>query len=190
MILKLGLKPPQPDAIQLKFRDYYQAAALPPVPTKIGNFADWPASWEVLGNTNWGDCFWAGSAHETMLLNADAGRSVAFTDQGVLSDYAAESGFAYTDATDQGTDLLDGCKYRQKTGIIDAAGVRHKIGPYTDLRVGDINELATAVDLFGCAGVAVNLPSTFKAAVRGRRAVDRGQRRHPRRLALFADFRS
>ena len=33
----------------------------------------------MLGNDEWGDCAWAGPAHETMLLSAEGGAAATFT---------------------------------------------------------------------------------------------------------------
>ena len=158
-LFKLGKRPARPDSIKLKFSTYFRASELPVVPAVFGR--PWLINqWQMLGNESWGDCFWAGSAHETMLLRADAATGQpSFTTQNVLSDYAAATGFANTDATDQGTDMQQGCAYRQKTGIVDDVGVRHKIDIYTSLRVGDLSQLALATFMFGVVGVGVELPS-------------------------------
>jgi hypothetical protein len=34
------------------------------------------AHWGMLGNDHYGDCVWAGAAHETMLWNKEAARNV------------------------------------------------------------------------------------------------------------------
>lgn len=158
-MFKLGKRPARPDAIKLKFGAYFNAAELPAAPAVFGR--PWLVrDWGILGNNDWGDCFWAGSAHETMLLRADAGAALtSFGTSNVLSDYAAATGFNNTEATDQGTDMQAGAAYRQKTGIVDGSGTRHKIDVYTSLRAGDLDELALATFLFGVVGVGVDLPS-------------------------------
>lgn len=158
-IYKLGKRPARRDAIPLKFGTYFHSAELPVVPAVFGR--PWLVQqWGILGNAEWGDCFWAGAAHETMLLRADAGLTPStFETANVLSDYAAATGFANTEATDQGTDVAQGCAYRQQTGIVDSSGTRHKIDVYTSLRVGDLSQLALATYLFGIVGVGVQLPS-------------------------------
>ena len=105
-----------------------------------------------------------------MMLCADAAATDArsmppsnlvpiFSTSNVLADYAAVTGFvASKPETDVGTDPQQAAAYRQKTGLVDASGARHKIDVYTALRVGDVEQLALAVYLTGCAGVGVALP--------------------------------
>ena len=69
------------------------------------------------------NCVWAGAAHETMLWNKEAARTITFNDQSVLKDYSAVTGFNPNDPnTDQGTDMQVAASYRRKTGVHDAAG--------------------------------------------------------------------
>jgi hypothetical protein len=119
------------------------------------------ASWPMLGNDRYGDCVWAGAAHETMLLNKEAGATVTFTDAAVLADYAAATGFNPQDpATDAGTDMQAAAAYRQKTGIVDAVGKRHTIAAYLALAPGNVADLYYASYLFGAVGIGLQLPSS------------------------------
>ena len=158
-VFKLGLKVAGPKP-QLSFGTYFKAAKLPPVPTRFGR--PWLVqTWGVFGNDIAGDCVWAGAAHETMMFSADVGSSVLFDTQEVLSDYSAVTGYVYgDDSTDQGTDMTEAAAYRQKTGIIDADGQRHKIDVYASLRNGDLGQLKLAAYLLGAVGVGVNFPDT------------------------------
>jgi len=162
MMFCLGKKPAR-DAVSLKLGSYLNAAELPPVPAIIGDFTAWPQTWGMLANNVVGCCVEAGAAHETMLLKADAGYPIPpFSDSVVLKDYQ-DSGSGYVvgdETTDQGTDLQQYAAYRQKTGILDAAGQRHKIEIYTALKVGDVNELAQAVFEFGAVGIGLQLPTS------------------------------
>ena len=162
MILKLGKKAARPEAVKLKLGNYINFAELPRVAEIIGNAATWPANWRVLANDKYGDCFWAGSAHEVMVLKAEAGDMVPlFTDRVVLQDYSDCTGFkASVPSSDAGTDMQTAAAYRQKTGIIDCSGLRHTIDIYTALKVGDVDQLALATALFGAVGVGVDFPST------------------------------
>ena len=168
-MFKLGKTPARPGAIKLRFGTYFSAAELPAVPLAFGH--PWLVqAWRMLGNDLYGDCVWAGAAHETMLLKADAGYPVPlFTNTAVLGDYSAVTGFRTSDpSTDQGTDVQVAAAFRQKTGILDASGQRHTIDVYTALEVGNLDEIALAAFLNGAVGVGVNLPSNaidqFKAA--------------------------
>lgn len=110
----------------------------------------------MLGNDRYGDCVWAGIAHEVMGFNKLAGHPVTFTNGSVLSDYSAVTGFNANDPnTDQGTDVGQAAKYWQSTGVVDGAGKRHKIGAYVWLTPGDYNELMTACFLFEFVGIGI-----------------------------------
>jgi len=158
--MKLGLRPFKRDARDLWFASYRTGAVLPRKPAHFGH-ENLIAQWEVLGNDRFGNCVWAGAAHETMLWNAMAGRTVTFTEEGVLSDYSACTGFRADDPdSDQGTDLREAMKYRQKVGVVDAEGTRHKIGAYVWLQPGNYDHFLEAVWLFGACPVGITVPES------------------------------
>ena len=157
---KLGKLPARPDAVTFKFSKYIIKRALPKPPASFGHETLIPPNaWKVLGNNRWGDCVFAGAAHETMLWNKIAGRIVTFTDQAVLSDYSKVTGFdpKHPD-TDQGTDMGMAASFRRKTGVIDSKGVRHKVAAYVSLKAGDLTELWQASYLFNQIGVGIEFP--------------------------------
>ena len=163
---KLGAHKSQPDARDFQYAAY-RSSSLPVVPAIWGFDNVIPrGSWGMLGNDQYGDCVWAGAAHEHILENAVAGRSVQFTTSGVLSDYSAVTGFTPDDpSTDNGTEIRTALKYRQKTGIIDAAGARHTIGAYlaldtTRIQQGDFSELAESAFLFGAVALGIEVPDS------------------------------
>jgi hypothetical protein len=163
-VFKLGKKPARPWAAPgNKFRlGVYLAgpAGLPEIPPVFGH-QNLIATWGMLANDRYGDCVWAGAAHETMLYNEEAGGTVAFTDANVLADYAAVTGFNPGDpSTDQGTDVQDAAAYRRNTGIVDSAGKRHTIAAYLALDPGNLSHLLTAAYLFSAAGIGLNLPAS------------------------------
>jgi hypothetical protein len=158
--MKLGLKPFVHDSRDLLFSRYRTGAPLPKHPAHFGH-ENLVQQWDMLGNDQYGDCVWAGAAHETMLWNAMAQRTVTFTTEGVLSDYAACTGFDPHDpATDQGTDMRAAMKYRQKTGIVDAEGNRHKIGAYAWIQPGNYDHFLEAVWLFGACPIGIQVPQS------------------------------
>jgi hypothetical protein len=160
------------DPRDLKFSRYRTPAPLPAPP------ADWGydnviahGGWGMLGNDSWGDCVWAGAAHEHILTSTVAKRPVAFDDAGVLSDYSATTGFdpnAGTpgqNPTDRGTNVRAALGYRRATGIVDASGARHKITAYLALdigkiKAGDFSEVAEAAYLFGAVGIGIQVPQS------------------------------
>jgi hypothetical protein len=159
MRYRLGKKPARPGAVDLRFDSLFSAVALPVPPAVFGAQAG--VSYGMLANDRYGDCVEAGAAHETVVMLAAVGRTVRFTDTDVLEDYATITGFVPgEDATDQGTDMQVAASYRQKTGVRDATGTRHKITAYAALRVGDVGEIALAAYLMGAAGFGMQFPSS------------------------------
>lgn len=158
--MKLGKTPARPGAVKLKLRRYVSLSRLPSPPAEFGHENLVP-SWGMLGNDQYGDCVWAGAAHETMLWNKSAGAGVLFTDESVLSDYSAVTGFNPADpSTDQGTDMQAAAKYRQTTGLVDASGKRHKIGAYLAIEPGDVQHMLAAAYVFQAIAVGVEVPAS------------------------------
>jgi hypothetical protein len=159
MTLRLGKRPAR-DAISFRFGTYFDASRLPTPPALIGR-PQLVAAWGMLGNDQVGNCCWAGAAHETMLWCAEAKSAVTFTDQSVIGDYSAATGYTPSDPnSDAGTDVQQAASYRQKTGIADASGTRHRIDAYVALLPGNVEQLALAAYLFGAAGIGIQLPTS------------------------------
>lgn len=159
--LRLGKLPAKPGALKLKFRKYANLSVLPTPPATFGHDSLVMQTWEMFGNDKWGDCFWAGAAHQVMLWRAEAGVPVIFDTAGVLADYGACTGFDPAKPnSDRGTNLADGSAYWQSTGIVDAAGVRHKVAATLELTAGDLQEHLVAAYLFGTVGVGITFPES------------------------------
>jgi hypothetical protein len=165
--LRLGKKPATHDAQDLLFTKYVDAAQLPPTPAEFGHEKLFPLKgWGMLGNDEWGDCAWAGPAHETMLLSTEGAHPAAFTTAGVLSDYAAGTGFdpkagpPGSNPTDQGSDVREVLSYRRKTGIVDAAQKRHKIGAFVKLEPKNLAQIYQAMYLFQTVGIGIEFPGS------------------------------
>lgn len=158
MVNKLGKAPATPP--KMKLASYIRPSKLPIAPERFG-WDNLVTNWPMYKNDLYGDCVWAGAAHEQMLYAAAGKRSVTFTDDSVLQAYSAVTGFNPDDpSTDTGTNVQDAAQYRQQTGILDADGKPHKIGTYLALRPGDLRQLAAAVWIFGAVGVGFQLPDT------------------------------
>lgn len=161
--LRLGKKAARPEAVKFKLAQFVDFSKLPKPPLHFGHeTVIAPKDWGMLGNDDFGDCVWAGAAHETMLWNSGGyGSFVGFLSQNVLSDYSAVTGFDPSDPnTDNGTDMSDAASYRRKTGIVDSNGTRHKIAAYLSIKPGDIKELYVALYLFHAVGVGIEFPSS------------------------------
>lgn len=163
----LGKRPATFDRRDLKFTEFVPAAgtgALPKHPMRFGHEKSVPSSgWGMLGNDAHSDCVFAGAAHEHMLWEREGGAAVpsAFTAAGVLSDYAAVTGFdPKTGSNDNGTIVREALAYRRRTGVLDAEGERHKIGAYLALDPGNWDHLLEAVYLFGAVGIGIEFPDS------------------------------
>lgn len=166
MQLALGKKPATPGAVKLRLANYLVPSQLPAIPRTYGHERLVGKDWGMLANDRYGCCVFAGAAHESMLWTAEAlARPAAFTDANVLADYGRVTGFnPRNPASDQGTNMLDACKYRQRVGIVDAAGQRHQIGAYLALDPGDLEQLHAAVYLFDGVGIGVDFPEQWMDA--------------------------
>lgn len=160
--LKLGKLPATEDSRDLLFSNYVVPAKLPEPPAEFGHETLFKRhGWGMLGNDDWGDCAWAGPAHETMLLTKEGGHPATFTTAAVLSDYSAGTGFDASagppgdNPTDNGSNVRDVLGYRRKTGIGDARGKRHKIGAYVKLDPGNLEHIYQAMYLFQAVGIGI-----------------------------------
>jgi hypothetical protein len=165
--LKLGKLPATDDHRDLLFARYVEPAKLPTPPAQFGHETLFdPKGWGMLGNDQWGDCAWAGPAHETMLLTREGGNPATFTAEGVLSDYSAGTGFdpnagpSDANPTDKGSNVRDVLGYRRTTGIVDAAGTRHKIDAYVKLDQTSLSEIYQALYLFQAVGIGIRFPNS------------------------------
>jgi len=160
MNLKFGKRPARPEAQpKLKFATY--SIALPEPPVAFGYDSLLPIDSGMLGNDQWGDCVIAGAEHETMLWNAWGGNPTGFSVETAQADYSAITGFDPNDpSTDQGTDMQVAASYRRHTGIIDAAGIRHKVAGYVSVERGNFAQHKLAAWLFGAVGLGLQVSRT------------------------------
>jgi hypothetical protein len=158
---KLGKAPAEHRPTDFKFSAFAETIQLPKVPSRYGHGAAYP-DWKVFGNNLYGDCVWAGAAHEHMLINKIVhGKDVLFDDKCVLGDYSAVTGFNASDpSTDNGTVVREALAYRRKVGIVDSKGVRHKIGAYVALDPKNWQHLQEATYIFGSVGIGFEFPAS------------------------------
>jgi hypothetical protein len=163
--MKLGLLPHTPDE-----RDVALTSVYTPTPERPDTFGATGLDWGVLGNDEWGDCYWASAAHEVMAEAHLAGRDPGFGTEDVLSTYASylrlEGVWELTQRNDEGTDARAGAKYRKAHGVRDASGHAHHIGAYTFIEVPDYELIKSAVHDFEGITVCVNLPESAEDAFR------------------------
>lgn len=161
MTFKLG-KRPASNRVTFKLRNYVDFSKFPKTPASFGHEGLIGAKgWGMMGNDQYGDCVFAGAAHETMLWNKEAMHSASFSEASVLGDYAAVTGFNPSDpSTDQGTDMAAAASYRRKVGVADAASNRHQVAAYLALTPGDLHEHFLAIYLFGAVGIGIEFPAS------------------------------
>jgi hypothetical protein len=162
MTLHLGKR--SPVALKLQLHDYLVPAGLPTPPAIFGDLLVYetgtPKSieWGVLGNTQCGDCVFAGFAHQAMLWKATNGTRFTPTSAMVIADYSAATGYNPADPkTDLGTDVLSGCEYWRTKGIILGGVSADYIAGYVASNY-DPDSLALAAYLFGSVGIGLQLP--------------------------------
>lgn len=177
MGLHLGKAEFKPDARDWRWADFRialkSAGLLPKVPAVFGHGNTY-TDWKMLGNgpdptapgraaEGAGDCVWASADHETMelLTNADQPRAqvaALFDGSTAISDYAAATGYdPSTGNGDNGTEIRAALSYRQKTGIVDTTGARHKIGPYVAIEPGNLEHLLEALYFFEGLPIGIEL---------------------------------
>lgn len=164
MTLRLGKKPATHDPRDLCFAHYSDTSAFTPAQPGYGHTGLVKNPWGMLGNDRVGDCAVAGPGHEHMVTSAAAGSQVAFTDASILAAYSAITGYNPDDPnSDQGSNVRDVLKYRQTTGLTDAAGNVHKIGAYVALEPGNWTEMLDALYLFEAVGIGIEFPDSAMA---------------------------
>ncbi len=174
---KLGKLPATQDDRDIRFAAIKAGLMLPTPPANFGHGTiykdgeDPRADWDMNGNgpddsvqpgfQGAGDCVFACGAHTTRETNKIAGHTVTITGKESIADYSAVTGYVLgDDSTDNGTNMRDALKYRQKTGLLDAAGHRHKIGAYVALEPGNLAQFYEACYVFS----AVELGFEFQQA--------------------------
>lgn len=157
--MKLGLLPRQPDE-----RDVSLSTVYNPTRTLPDAFGVRGLEWGMLGNDEWGDCFWASAAHEVMAQAHLAGRSPQFSTAEVLNTYANYLGLfgagGLSEQADRGTEPRAGAKFRRGPGVSDSSGHSHRIGAYVFEEVPDYGRLLAAIYDFGAVTLCFDLPQS------------------------------
>lgn len=164
MPLMRGMKHYRPGSIQLRFGDYLNKSALPPLPKTFGHDRQ-NIDWGMLGNDQAGNCVIAGAMHRIMMYAVATGRPVPrFTPDNALANYsnclvaAGQPPFNPHDpSTDTGLDPQQAASWERKHGIVDADGTLHKISAYAII---DNPNLLMAAYLCGGVGLCLSLPAT------------------------------
>lgn len=163
----MGKTEAREDAIKFQFMQYFSKPDLPK-PPKV--FGVWQHFWNIhkFQNDKMGNCVLAGAANETASWAHDVKKWIKFTDENVISDHTALTGYDPTRDYDPGADMGKAAEYRRTVGIVDHNDIRHKIDAYVKLSTGDFDELKIAMYLFGAVGIGIKMPDY------GQRDFDRG----------------
>jgi hypothetical protein len=150
---KLGKLAARRDPRNLKYKSY--AASLPPPPLSV----DWTKKvpdWGMYLNDQLGICTIAAVMHDLMLWSSLASTEFIPTDAQALEAYSAITGYTPTDSsTDTGACESDVLSYWKETGI---AG--KKISAYVSVNQNKLQEIKSAIALFGAVYAGVQLPDT------------------------------
>lgn len=112
--------------------------------------------WKILGNDQYGDCYFAGQGHYEMLINKVQRHKFTLTDQQVIDAY-----MTYTGGSDDGTDPLEALRQWRRQGLWGRPPIKAFLG-------GDPSKFATEIPLidfvFGTCGLAFALPNAIQRA--------------------------
>lgn len=172
----LGKKPATQDLKDIRFSLLREAAAevtpVIKVPTRFGHGTIFSGTrWQMLGNgpdnsvapgfKGAGCCVWSTYGHIAMEAAKINRHTLHIGGAQTIQDYASSTGYVIgDDSTDNGTDMREGMKYWQKTGILDADGHRHKVGAYIALDPKDWDQLMEAVYIFGWVAMGFDFPQS------------------------------
>lgn len=167
LAVKTGKRAPRLDLRTLKLAQYLPAI-LPPPPAEVSWVTHVP-SWPMLLNDSLGDCVPAAAGHMVQQWTTYAHSSAtqgdgSFTpsDHDILKVYEVIGGYIPGEpSTDNGAFMLDMLNYWRKTGI---AG--HKIVAYVAVDLARVDEIKTAIQLFGSLYLGIQLPLSVQGANR------------------------
>ena len=158
---KLGKKAYRKDKRDLMWKSYVDMTVFPQLPNPPFGHADLITDWLMLANDQLGDCVIAGACHSSMLDNAEAGKSITFTDQNAIAVYSAACGYNPSDPnTDQGCEIRTVLGYCQRTGLKDANGDIHRIDAYVSLDQANLQDIYESIYLFGKAKLGIQVPQS------------------------------
>jgi hypothetical protein len=161
MKFKLGKKAFVADHRDLKMMTYMSRAKLPDIQPVSTPYLAYKGDWGMALNDQLGDCVWAGAAHEHIMWNAEVSKPVNFPDSSIIKAYHDVAGYNPDDPnSDNGTIVRDAMGYRQRTGLVDASGIVHKLSAYLQIKPQNIDELKMAVMLFDAVGIGIDFPDS------------------------------
>ena len=168
MVLYLGKREARPGAVTFKFSDFATVSQMAEPPANFGHNT-LIRKWGMKGNDVAGDCVFAATAHNIMLWNREAGKTVDISENTTLKNYAAFTGYdpSQTDPvtgenpTDNGTYVDEWLAQWRKVGFLDDHGVAHKIGAYLSIDPHSPDEMRYAAYYFDGVLLGVKFPQQW-----------------------------
>ena len=145
----LGRLPSKQDPRTLQLANYRTPTLPTPPPSRRWDLA--VPTWLQAGNDRLGNCVIATAAHELLCMRANAsGATNPITDAAVIE-------LSYAMDAENGYSILDRLKWWQHKGMwSNKLGAYAAIGP----EEGDLTQ--SAIDIFGCADIGINLPRAWQ----------------------------
>jgi hypothetical protein len=148
---KFGKLPAKKDPRILKFSNFFK---IPAIPAAI----DWTVKcknpWNMLKNDLIGDCTVAGAAHNVMLWTANVSKETFISDEEVVTEYSAVSGYdPETGDNDNGCYLVDVLDRWKEQGLFE-----HKIVNYFQVDPQNKDEIMASMYLGGGLCIGIELP--------------------------------
>lgn len=134
-----------------RFEAYLGADPLPAYPALTTRRRSVSRPWDMLGNDQQGDCFFAMAGHMELLASSVTGAPTMLSAAETLAKYHQCTGVG-----DNGTDPVQGMNFWQQQGM---AG---KLLGWAKVSLSSSDTLKHAIDLFGAVGWGMNLPAAWK----------------------------
>lgn len=155
--IKLGKKLKVTDVRTFKLAKYLRVAAPLPSPPSEVSYVTRVPDWKMNLNDRIGDCVPAAMAHtvqQMTFFSRGLSGMIVPTDQDVLTAYQRIGGYIPgRPETDNGCDMLTALKYWRRVGIAN-----HKILAFMEINPKNLNEVQTAIWMFGSVFTGLQLP--------------------------------
>ena len=157
--LKLGRKAVKTDSRTLRLGAYLTPAL--PAPPQAVDWTKGITSFGEMLNSDLGDCTCAGLGHAVQIWSANTSKEITVPDSAILSAYESWCGYNPSDpSTDQGGVELDVLTDFRRDGLSG-----HKLLAFADPNVSNLDEVRTAINLFGGIYIGMNVPNFIMDAV-------------------------
>jgi hypothetical protein len=158
-IYALGKAPARLDARTFRLSSFLKPITPPPA-------KDWAAAvtdWGMMMNDVLGICVGAGAGHTVQQWTKYAGVEHVVPDSKILQTYEKVGGYVPGDpSTDNGMDMLSYLNFWRQHGLGEHR--KHRIQAFVTVNPANLQEMRTAIYLFGNVYLGVQLPLTAQGA--------------------------